>query len=842
MKKNVLAIIFASLLISAATLLTACKTDELDAKIDDNASKVETSISDLTSKTAADIKTAADKAADDLAVAKAELNAAIANGDKTNADELSAKVTELNTAIENANKALTDAKTALETALANDAKALEDAQKALNDAIAKGDKANADALDAKVKELNTAIEANKKSLTDTKAALEKALADTKANLQKSIDAVSADLVKKADELDKLIKTNGTNITALQTAKTDLEKDIANVKTKLDVLYKGEGTTLEKYIEAQLNALKETLNTSIGTTDAAGMKIENWNEATDDVIDALVKAGTINAAADRDNYTEANAKKLDTLYAEVQVRLLRSPTKADCATVIAKYEQSVKDVLTIGEVEAANKLNERIANLTATIASSGYTNYVKTEFARIKADLATWEEKVGEVNYEEVDREKLAKLEADYAAAEEKFSEANKAITDKINAFLGDYTYVYTSEEDVDDYYAMDDVVAAYKAWYKDVDNRQLISEVADIIEAYNEFNNGPHKRAHELHGAATEGAKINAKIEALTKEITNLKLIKSQYQKDLAEINELIADFDDKYFSGAYAAEAVEGNTNYNLVDRAAKAELDKVYDEKLGEVFEAAEALKACMNKLDVITTESKADITAANEAWVNFAKHLGDLGYDIDGLATADVVVATLTSAEKKCDELIAEGNDIIEEIKTLNKKADDLVDDAVRAAYKASYDEIVAKADAFVAKNNKIDYFKDYRDTLAAADKAIKDAAAISDVKKAYNELVDAIADFDKVVKDDIKAKADASFKAASEAIVNGDESALKLANAKLELLAHAADEYEVAATSDVAIANNKYKLAIATAYEQIEKSIDSLEAAKGLITETFAATVA
>lgn len=841
MKKNVLAIIFASLLISAATLLTACKTDELDAKIDENASKVETSISDLTSKTAADIKTAADKAADDLAAAKAELNAAIANGDKTNADELSAKVTELNTAIDNANKALTDAKTALETALANDAKALEDAQKALNDAIAKGDKANADALEAKVKELNTAIEANTKSLTDTKAALEKALADTKADLQKSIDAVSADLVKKAADLEKLIKTNGTNITALQTAKTDLEKDIANVKTKLDVLYKGEGTTLEKYIEAQLNALKETLNTSIGTTDAAGMKIESWNEATDDVIDALVKAGTINAAADRSNYTAANQKKLDTLYAEVQVRLLRSPTKADCATVIAKYEQSVKDILTIGEVEAANKLNDRIERLTLTIASSGYTNYVINEFASIKADLAAWEEEVGEVNYEEVDREKLAELEADYAAVEDKFSAANMAITDKINAFLGDYTYVYTRENDVD-YDAMDDVVTAYMAWYKDVDNRNLISEVADIIEAFNEFNNGPHKRAHELRVADIDGAEINAKIEALTKEITNLKLIKSQYQKDLAEINKLIADFDKNYFSGAYAAEAVEGNTNYNLVDRAAKAELDKVYDEKLGEVFEAAEALKACMNKLNVITTESKADVTAANEAWVSFAKHLGDLGYDIDGLATADVVVATLTSAEKKCDELIAEGKAIIEEIKTLNKKADDLVDDAVRAAYKASYNEIVAKADAFVAKNNKIDYFKDYRDTLAAADKAIKDAAAISDVKKAYNELVENIAGFDKVVKDDIKAKADASFKAASEAIVNSDESALKLANAKLDLLAHVAAEYTVAATSDVAIANNKYKLAIATAYEQIEESIDSLEAAKSLITETFAATVA
>lgn len=841
MKKNVLAIIFASLLISAATLLTACNTDELDAKIDENASKVETSISDLTSKTAADIKTAADKAADDLAAAKAELNAAIANGDKTNADELSAKVTELNTAIDNANKALTDAKTALETALANDAKALEDAQKALNDAIAKGDKANADALEAKVKELNTAIEANTKSLTDTKAALEKALADTKADLQKSIDAVSADLVKKAADLDKLIKANGTNITALQTAKTALENDIKNVKTKLDVLYAGEGTTLEAYIAAELNTLKETLNTSIGTTDAAGMKLKNWNEATDDVIDALVKAGAINAAADRADYTVANQKKLDTLYAEVQVRLLRAPTKAECATVIAKYEQSVKDILTIGEVETANELNDRIEKLTLTIASSGYTNYVKTEFASIKADLGDWEKEVGEVNYEEVDREKLAELEADYAAAEDKFNEANKAITDKINAFLGDYTYVYTRENDVD-YDAMDDVVEAYKAWYNDVADRKLISDVADIIEAFNEFNNGPHYRAHILRMADIEGAAINAKIEALTKEITNLKLIKSQYQKDLAEINKLIADFDKNYFSGAYAAEAVEGNTNYNLVDRAAKAELDKVYDEKLAEVFEAAEALKACMAKLDVITTESKADITAANEAWVNFAKHLGDLGYDIDGLATADVVVATLTSAEKKCDELIAEGKAIIEEIKTLNKKADDLVDDAVRATYKASYDAIVAKVNAFVAKNNKIDYFADYRSTLAAADKAIKDAAAISDVKKAYNKLVDDIKDFDKVVKDDIQAKADASFKAASEAIVNSDESALKLANAKLELLAHAAKEYSVADDSDVAIANNKYKLAIATAYEQIEKSIDSLEAAKSLITETFAATVA
>ncbi len=228
---------------------------------------------DQTLKTALESKIDTAEAALDEAIkqvqknlddAKAELNKAIADGDKTLSNEIDALTTALNdakAALEQAdadNKAelvskIETADAALDEAIKQVQKNLDDAKAELNKAIADCDKALSDEIDAL-----------EKSLADAKAALEKSDADNKAELVSKIETAD----KALDEAIKQVQNN------LDSAKAELEKAITDGdKANADALAQAI-SNLNAAIDAAETAattadgsLKSELTTKISSADA-----------------------------------------------------------------------------------------------------------------------------------------------------------------------------------------------------------------------------------------------------------------------------------------------------------------------------------------------------------------------------------------------------------------------------------------------------------------------------------------------------------------------------------------------------------------------------------------------
>ena len=120
MKRNILSIMLACLMIVSLLVLTGCKVDDLAVKVDENAANAENAVNNAASKADADVKAAAKKAADDLAAAQAKLEKLIKDGDAADTASLAAAVKDFNAAIAAIDEALTGADAALKAELVAD--------------------------------------------------------------------------------------------------------------------------------------------------------------------------------------------------------------------------------------------------------------------------------------------------------------------------------------------------------------------------------------------------------------------------------------------------------------------------------------------------------------------------------------------------------------------------------------------------------------------------------------------------------------------------------------------------------------------------------------------------
>ena len=277
MKKKVLSLLFAGIMIVSVFAFTGCKADELQAQIDENATKAETAVTD-----------AATKAANDLATAKAALEALIADGDKADAKALADAVKELNAAIDAAKTASTGADDALKaelnaaiaaakTELSTGANtALDAAVKKLEAAVAL--KADLATYEAKVAELTSAIDAAKEAAktfaTDADTALE----------TKLTAAIAAAQTKALDDAKKYVDEKAAALSATQTAdKAELATLIAELKKAseaADEAAKKFASDADAVLKAELQAKIDALNDAIKNANTVATNAwGEWNEAT-----------------------------------------------------------------------------------------------------------------------------------------------------------------------------------------------------------------------------------------------------------------------------------------------------------------------------------------------------------------------------------------------------------------------------------------------------------------------------------------------------------------------------------------------------------------------------------
>lgn len=692
MKKKILCLSFACVLVIAALVFTGCSTDELEAKIDDNAVKAETAVNE-----------AATKAADDLAAAKADLEAKIAEGDTDNADALTAAIADLNTAIADAKAASdklasdndTALKTELETAIAAASKTAADATTALKTE-----------LTGKIDTLNTELTAKVTALDTAVKALESGSATA---------TETAEIKAKAEALATDVAAIKTEITAIKSNISTLEKSFTDAKAALeqadkDIIAKVEAA--DKNLDDAIKALDTKLTEANQAVADACISINAWDEATDVVIEKYAALGTAwnhlaSAVNNKPFLTNDVVNKLSGIYYEAQMKLLRA-VNADAANaaydyatsvftgvealyaeldkynytaedttydeegdaeIVAEFEEAIasvaasetvdidailddlksdlRNILTAAEKAWAAEINARVDALIAALdADYAYNATNKAEYEDIKANIAAWDKQVLEgedpedakvmANKAVIERNDVATLDEKYNKLVDEYKAAAEALKAKLDVYnADDYVYIHNEEN----YNAVMDLFKEALMWAAE---HQLFrgfpvdGEVeAPVHAAAGEFTDGAYARAVALNTAEAEAAELEAKIADLYDDIDNMRVIISEYKTRYDEIVNGVATWKATYFSGDYAAEAEAENaahSNYTLLDHDEYDALVALYDTEIVPVINRAKDVVAAFEAVKMpITIDSYDSIEAVKAAYANFTNALGDLHYDL-------------------------------------------------------------------------------------------------------------------------------------------------------------------------------------------------------------------
>ena len=660
-------------------------------------------------------KAVAGTAAQELAAVKAELLAAIAESDKDSAANISAAVA---TAVENLTSLIaTVQKTDMDYADALK-KELDDKFTAVAEDVAKTAAADLEAATALLKDLI----AEKADTTTLDAAA--------AELQGEIDAL-------VDVLESLTGDKYADLAEIGNLKAYIAAEIASAKAVSDAAY---------IVIADWNAASDAL---VAAVEALGTKYYAINRdlyyakqlveidvAYDTALVALsrviVKDDVAGVLADAVAALEAVDTKAEVIYAVLTVygttvdevvrndawnkaitdaeALLAAETDADVIASLAEVQDLATafrnryDALAGNAADAA-LINDRIKALIDTIKAEGFTANVKSLYTALKGDIAAWDKATGDANAALIDRALLATLDADYDAAKATY---DKAATD-MKALLESFTsYTYGTEA----YKAVTDAKAAYDKWLADITavGFDTTGEVEKATAAaYDVFAAGVYARALALEQAVLDAADIIAAVEALTDNLNGIKagtgVVRSQYQADLAAILAARKTWLNTYFSGDYAAEAVDGNVNYAILNHQAVADVEALYNEVMAELMALAEALKGALAEIKTIDVFSGADLAAASAAYTKFTDKLGDLGYDIDNLDDAAGITNTIASKTVEFKALVAEAVAAYEAL-NVTKKADVLLTsaadiDALVKWYK-DYVKVDLKADGTLAES--------------------------------------------------------------------------------------------------------------------------------------------
>jgi hypothetical protein len=321
-------------MIVSLLVLTGCKVDDLAVKVDENAANAENAVNNAASKADADVKAAAKKAADDLAAAQAKLEKLIKDGDAADTASLAAAVKDFNAAIAAIDEALTGADAALKAELVADFdEKIETATKMLQEAtntaigkateeleaaIAKGDAATAAQLSDAIASVAGKLANLDAVVQETAIALDDIVkAELGAVIKELADKVSAD----TKELNTLLalKADKTVVDAAAAKLDVVAGDLDALKDVVAALSGDDGALadLKIYVDEKIAAAK-------AAADVAYIVVENWDAATELIIDAIVEISThFNTKVDADFYYDDDYAIIVALYEEYRIRLTRA---------------------------------------------------------------------------------------------------------------------------------------------------------------------------------------------------------------------------------------------------------------------------------------------------------------------------------------------------------------------------------------------------------------------------------------------------------------------------------------------------------------------------------------
>lgn len=681
MKRNILSIMLACLMIVSLLVLTGCKVDDLAVKVDENAANAENAVNNAASKADADVKAAAKKAADDLAAAQAKLEKLIKDGDAADTASLAAAVKDFNAAIAAIDEALTGADAALKAELVADFdEKIETATKMLQEAtntaigkateeleaaIAKGDAATAaqlsDAIAAvagKLANLDAVVQETAIALDDiVKAELSAAIAEVKASantLKADLEAKIADLTEKVGggtaELNTLIALKADK-TAVDAAVETLNGNVSTLAADLDALEtvvaalsgdNGALADLRTYVDEKIAAAK-------AAADVAYIVVENWDAATELIIDAIVEISThFNTKVDADFYYDDNYATIVALYEEYRIRLTRA-VDADAVDAVLNSDN--------GYYAAVETVDTKADVIYAVLTAEGKT--------------------VDEVLLNDAWKKAIDDAQALLAAETDS----------KVVAFLADVQKL------------ADEMLAKYNA----------------------------------LIGAKTEADLINADVNALIEMFLNDGWTFTAKDKSEAALK-AIADWDAKY-----------GAANADLIDRKNVEKMNVASAEALAAYTKAAQALadKLAVYNADtyvfVYTADNYTAITALEAEYTAWAADVAARGFALDGEIEAPVAKAHTAFAAGALARANAlntantEATAIEAAIAALTEKLNKFT--VVRSEYQVALEDIKADAKLWIET-----YFAAPYDDIADAEKAnyeLLDHAAVAAVAALYEE---------------------------------------------------------------------------------------------------------
>ena len=434
---------------------------------------------------------------------------------------------------------------------------------------------------------------------------------------------------------------------------------------LDYYYADQVTELEDAVVAAMKALAEmnyeTDVAAIGTKLAADLDavltkaeiIEKLLESKGTDVQMVVSANTewsehlAKVAAMLDAQKAEDIKVFEAILMDVEVKYGEYKTRYD---LLVKLQGLAEGYNSDAKQLAAHLADENKDKGPFTMET------VKKYFAQLKA-VEEWYNILGETNEENkkmIDATIFDTLKANFAARKDAHTAYAAELLAKLNSFGAEYVYNYSEANQK----AVYDLYEEYNTFAKYVE-KQGFTMGDDLAGAYKVFAEGAYTRATKIAVAKVEAEAINARVEELAELLTYLSTFKSAYQVEMESINEAVKTWKNTYFADAFAAEMVDGNVNYALLDHAAYAALCDLYTAKLGPIEAAIKDVAAKFAEPGFVTINllSSDEIAAAKASWEILLDLVADLGLDtmnmdigkitgIDGDATTAKIANLLDS----------------------------------------------------------------------------------------------------------------------------------------------------------------------------------------------------
>lgn len=613
-------------LVLSATALTGCNSDELDAKIDENASKAEAAVSE-----------AASKAADDLAAAKSALEAKISSGDTANADELKKAIEDLNKAIDEAKKVAGEGDTTLNAAIEAASQTAAAASKVVADQVA----ALATKLDDQIAALKIMLENKEANITAvlTEAATQiTTLQETLKTVEQAGSETAAKLEAQKTELLEIMKNAYVSIDAWNGNTAVAAKKATELKTAYDKLDTA-GMSAEIINKIDSVYMEQTVKIMRALTEA---QAETARKYAVDLFEGVLKIMESYQEKKSEGTFSADAqKKLDEYYNEALEDVIALEQHEEGSegktieSILKELENNFKSVLSDEQLAKAENIVAEIDALSAALDAKGYVRETADQYAIVSDHIEQWYEKAGANAEDKIGKAKVDALNKKYNEKKKIYDDEAKKLQDELAPYIAEnYVFVYSDEAYKAVAETLKGKVDAWKTASADKGFAAGDKDAHAVYASINTFENGALKRAIALKTAKSEANTINSKIKALTKDINEMTMILVEYQVRFGEIKTQVETWNKTYFEN-YAAEAKVGNTNYDLLDHAAYDALTDLYNKAvlgpIAGIKEICDKLEDNFGDMDDISLRSWPNIAELQTMYgafqAKFNKMVGSL-----------------------------------------------------------------------------------------------------------------------------------------------------------------------------------------------------------------------